>query len=164
MLSLTNILLILLLLALVVLVVWSQSREKKTKIRSLWLSILIVFVLCALIFSHTLVSSTTNVLILIGCALLGLIIGIASGPLLKLNVDLAHDSLVVQGTTVSIVVWVVIFIIKMALRLLASHGSTRVLIEIIGSNVLFLTACSILGMNLYQYWRYQQARRTASPA
>ena len=162
--SLTTILSLLLVLALVALVVWSQSKEKKTKIRSLWLSILFVMVLCILSFSHAVISSSANVVLLISCGLLGLTIGAASGRLIKLSVDLENDSLIVRGTTISIIVWVVLFIFKQVLHLLESHGAKGMLIDVIGSNVLFVTACSVLGMNLYQYCRYRQARRKASPA
>lgn len=129
--SLITILSLVLVLALVALVVWSQSKEKKIKIRSLWLSILLVMVLCILSFSHAVISSSADVVLLMSCGLLGLTIGAASGRLI---------------------------------RLLESHGAKGMLIDVIGSNVLFVTACSVLGMNLYQYCRYRQARRKASPA
>ena len=162
--SLITILSLVLVLALVALVVWSQSKEKKIKIRSLWLSILLVMVLCILSFSHAVISSSATIVLLIGCGLLGLTIGAASGRLITLNVDLENDSLVVQGTTISMIVWVVLFVFKQVLHLLASHGAKGMLIDVISSNVLFMTACSVLGMNLSQYCRYRQARRKASLA
>ncbi len=154
--SLTTLLLFLLVLLLLAFIIWSQSRAKHTKIHSMWVEILLIGVLCILSFSHTVISSVVNIILLVGCGCIGLIIGIASGRLVKLQIDEANDSLIVQGTTWSIVIWVALFIVKQMLHLLSKNGATGVLIDLIGSNVLFLTACSALGMHLYWYWYYSQ--------
>jgi len=162
MLSLTTILLFILVLLLLAFVIWNQAREKHTKIRSIWIQLLLIGVLGVLSFSNTLIHSTTNIALLIGCGLVGLIIGIVSGRLVKLQVDMANDTLIVQGTTWSIVIWVVLFIIKQVFHVLSKQEATGVLIDLIGSNILFLTACSALGMHLYRFWYYSQQRRAST--
>lgn len=67
-----------------------------------------------------------------------------SGRLVKVQVDLANNALIVQGTTTSIVIWVVLFLIKQVFHFLSKGGATGVLIDLIGSNILFLTACSLV--------------------
>ena len=160
--SLTSLVLPLILLLLLALLMWRQSKEKRTSLRTLWIKMLIITVLCTLSFSHTVTSSMTNIALLIVCGLVGLIVGIMSGRMAKFQADVANHAIIVQGTTWSLSIWAAIFLINQGSHLLSTKGTQGTLVELIGANVLFLTTCFVLGLHICWYWRYSQQRRRTS--
>jgi hypothetical protein len=149
-------------LFLLILLVWRQSKEKCMKIHILWISLLLVLILCIFGISRATISNLTTLGILLACGVIGLAVGVIRGHLTKLEIDVEHKALILQGTSWSILVFVVFFIVKQGIPFLSKAGVASSLFDLLGSDYLFLTACTILGMRLYWYWQYFQARRASN--
>ncbi len=149
------------LILLLVLLMWRQSQERRTSVRMLWARILIVTILWVLSFSYTIIGGTANIALLVVCGIIGLIIGIASARLSKLQPDIANRALLIQGTTWSLAIWSTLFVIDQGARLLSKDDVHGMLINLIGANALLLMTSFVLGMHLCWYWRYSQLRRAS---
>jgi hypothetical protein len=148
-------------LFLLILLVWRQSKEKSMKLHILWIQLLLILILGILGISRATISNLTTLGILLACGVIGLAVGVIRGHLTQLEIDIEHKALILQGTSWSILVFVVLFLVKQSLPFLSKAGVARSLFDLLGSACLFLTACTFLAMRLYWYWQYVQARRAS---
>jgi hypothetical protein len=79
--------------------------------------------------------------------------------LTQLEIDVENKALILQGTSWSILVFVILFIVKQSLPYLSNAGVARSLFDLLRSACLFLIPCTILATRLY--WQYFQARRAS---
>ena len=139
-----------------------QFREKRVRVATLW-------VLPALMFLFSFNSIQSDLLdsvyspVVIGLAFVaGLGGGALRGALIQARVDLPTRSLIVKGTPLSVVIWLVLLAVK-ALGDVAIHLSALrntpigVAAGLSTAALLTFSLATLIATRIYLYWRYSLA-------
>lgn len=139
-----------------------QFREKQSRVSRLW-----VLPALALLFSYTSIQhdlfDTALSPAIIGAGfVVGLIVGGVRGAATKLKVDTTAGSITVQGTAVSVALWLALLAVKgiadVALAGLGSeHTTAGVATGLVTATLLAFSLGAIIATRVYYYWRYSLA-------
>jgi hypothetical protein len=139
-----------------------QFREKQSLVSRLW-----VLPALALLFSYTSIqhdlfdSALSPAIIAAGFAV-GLVLGGIRGAFTKLTVDTTAGAITVQGTVVSVVLWLALLAVKgIADVALAGTGQANTpagqATGLVTATLLSFSLGAIIATRVYYYWRYSLA-------
>ncbi len=139
-----------------------QFRETQSRVSRLW-----VLPALTLLFSYTsiqndLFDTSWSPVIIAAGFVVGLIIGGIRGASTKLKVDPAAGLITVQGTIVSVLLWLALLAVKgIADVALAGTGQTNstagVATGLVTATLLSFSLGAIIATRVYFYWRYSFA-------
>lgn len=139
-----------------------QFREKQQRIGTLWILPALLF-----LFSYNSIQNdlfdTAFSPIVIGLALVaGLMAGAVRGALIKVKVDLDKRILIVKGTPLSVILWIVFLAVKavsdVALFATALRGTPLAAATgLTTAALLTFSLGALIATRVYFYWRYSLA-------
>ena len=139
-----------------------QFREKQARVSRLW-----VLPALALLFSYTsiehdLFDTAWSPAIIAGGFVVGLIAGGIRGAATRLRVDTTAGLITVQGTAVSVALWLALLAVKgiadVALAGLGAEATAAgVATGLVTATLLAFSLGAIIATRVYYYWRYSLA-------
>ncbi len=139
-----------------------QIRRRRVSIRRIWLTPVVLLAVTAWsLFSHP-PAQTTGWLWLVLALLIGVVMGTVRGALVDVHhIDPATGALLVQNTNLGVVVWLVAFATRIAVRQVAGHsdldGST---LGVVMTALVLAALGAVISRSISLYFSYQSVKRS----
>jgi hypothetical protein len=141
-----------------------QTRRRRILIRRLWL----IPVVLVAVTGWNLVRHPPEQLIgwvvLILALLVGVVMGSVRGALVDVhNVDTTSGALLVQNTRIGVVLWLVAFAARIAVRQIAGHTEADgSVLGVVMTALLFAALGGVVARSISMYFSYQSVKRSVA--
>jgi hypothetical protein len=146
-------------LAVVGVIAVQQFREKQIKVSRLWIMPALTLLFTYTGIQNDLFDTTYSPQIIGGAFLAGLVIGAIRGAATRLKVDAATQSVTVQGTLLSVALWLALLSVKGVADFVfsVSGGAESTLgltAALVTAALLAFSLGAVIATQVYFYWRY----------
>jgi len=139
-----------------------QIRRRRVSIRRLWLTpAVLVAVTAWSLFQHA-PEQITGWVWLVLALLIGAVMGSVRGALVDLhNIDPTTGAVSVQNTSLGVVVWLVAFLARIAIRQVVGHTQADGSVLAVAMTALLLAALGgVVARSISLYFSYQSVKRS----
>lgn len=147
-----------LLLLIILIVIILQLRERKVKSWRLIILPLFMLLITTLVVYNVLFSSVLNFSLITAGFILGVVIGIAIGSLMKVKIDEKDGSMVIKGSIIAVILWIAIIALKVYGQDLL-EGAGLIDLNILTSIFLMMTLGAIISRRIFLYRKYLQHKK-----
>jgi hypothetical protein len=145
-------------LLIVVCLLLRQLQERRVKISRLWiLPVLVLYLTLRSIIPDLFLTPWSPMIILLAC-LVGVLIGILRGNLVRVRFDGHPGEMMVKGSPVGVAVWVVLIIMKYFVHSFFGSGANGYhSTNLVTAALLAMTAGTIIARRVVLYLKYREA-------
>lgn len=143
-------------LAVVILLAIRQLKERKLKVSRMWIMPALMVYASFQLIGHDLIASSYAPLAMLGGLLIGALLGIVRGQMVKLRINPATGEVTSKGSITGLI----IFIAVLAIRLLTKEMSGGA--QLLSGALLMVSSGSIVFSRVWIYLAYKKVARFGS--